>query len=676
MTTIVPKTFMRCTPLLASALVATVVLAADADTQKYSIAEGTFQPTWESLKQYQCPEWFRDAKFGIWAHWGVQCVPEQGDWYAWHMYRPGDREFQYHLEHYGHPSQFGLKDLCNAWKAEKWDPERLIQLYKRAGAKYFVAMANHHDNFDNWDSKYQPWNSVNVGPKKDLIGIWAKTARKEGLRFGVTVHNARAWDWLEAAHGSDKDGPMKGVPYDGALTKADGKGQWWEGLDPADLYGPHGAARTPAARKAYEVKWFNRTKDLVDKYRPDLLYFDDVWLPLGEAGTNIAAHYYNANLQWHDGKQEAVLNSKRAQAGCRSAVVLDIERGSRDALDEHPWQTDTCIGDWHYKRGIGYKSAKEVVGILVDVVSKNGNLLLNIPVRGDGTIDDRECQILEDLASWMAVNSECIFGTRPWKVYGEGPARKVGNVLKEDRFFNGRDVANVRFTTKGDVLYAISLHWPADRKLVIRSLAASQDRSAGVVSSVSLLGCNEKLQWSRTNAGLAVTMPEKKPCDHAYALKIIGQGLAPVASKDASIGPGSDGRILLGAVTASIHGSSPQFHPGKGDDKIGTIGDCWNDWCDWVSWEAKLAKPGKYTVQVAYFCADRLSGSEFTVSVGGKILNGKVGPTGPTGDGLKTETLGTINVKRAGLQIVRFQPKTGKWCPGIELRSVVLAPAD
>jgi hypothetical protein len=197
-----------------------------------------------------------------------------------------------------------------------------------------------------------------------------------------------------------------------------------------------------------------------------------------------------------------------------------------------------------------------------------------------------------------------------------------------------------------------------------------------VVSSVSLLGCNEELQWSRTDKGLAVTMPEKKPCEHAYALKICGQRLAPVASKDTSIGPGSDGRILLGAVAASIHGASPQFHPGKGDDKIGTISDCWNDWCDWVSWEAKLAKPGQYTVQVAYSCADRLSGSEFTVSVGENILGGRVGATGPNGEGLKTETLGTIHVKKAGLQIVRFQPKAAKWCPGIELKSVILVPTN
>ena len=213
----------------------------------YPIGEGPFKPDWRSLKEYECPEWFRDAKFGIWAHWSPQCEPEEGDWYARHMYEQGSVQYQYHVSHYGHPSVFGYKDVCDAWKAEKWDPEKMIQLYKRAGAKYFVALANHHDGFDCWDSTYQPWNSVRVGPKKDIVGTWAKMARKYGLHFGVSVHSARSWEWFEVAHGSDAAGPMKGVPYDGALTKADGKGKWWEGLDPADLYGPHGAAHARGA---------------------------------------------------------------------------------------------------------------------------------------------------------------------------------------------------------------------------------------------------------------------------------------------------------------------------------------------------------------------------------------------------------------------------------------------
>ena len=202
---------------------------------------GKFEPDWQSLRQYQVPDWFRDAKFGIWAHWGPQCAPEHGDWYARFLYMenaPGwaGDDYAYHRRHYGPPSEFGFKDVIHTWKAENWDPEKLMVLYKRAGAQYFVALANHHDNFDNYDSRYQPWNSVHMGPKKDLIGTWAKAARDNGLRFGVSIHAAHAWIWYEPSQGADESGNYAGVPYDGTLTKADGKGTWWEGYDPQDLY--------------------------------------------------------------------------------------------------------------------------------------------------------------------------------------------------------------------------------------------------------------------------------------------------------------------------------------------------------------------------------------------------------------------------------------------------------
>ena len=564
---------------------------------RFQIADGPYKSTWESLKQYECPEWFRDAKFGIWAHWGVQCVPEQGDWYAWHMYRPGDREFQYHIEHYGHPSKFGLKDLCNAWKAEKWDPDRLMQLYKKAGAQYFVAMGNHHDNFDNWDSKYQPWNSVNVGPRKDLLGMWEKSARKYELRFGVTIHAARAWDWLEAAHSSDPDGPNKGVPYDGALTKADGKGTWWDGLDPADLYCPHGTQRTPEARQAYQFNFFRRVTDMLDKYHPDLLYFDDIDLPCGEAGMNIAAHFYNANLLWNRGRQEAILNTKRAPSGCRKTILLDIERGQRDTLDPQPWQTDTCIGDWHYKKSIGYRQASSIVPMLVDIVSKNGNLLLNIPLKGDGTLDAEEVKILEQLGAWMAINSECIYGTRPWTTYGEGPSLKLGAISKETRYFNGQTAADIRFTKKGDTLYATLFDWPEDGKSIIRSLARTNRTERNKISSVNLLGCPDKLEWSQTGNGLVVNMPARKPCDYAYVLRIEGAELEAVPSKDdLSIAAGADGRIVLAAETASLFGYSPAFRI-RNKDKVISIGG-WTDWDDYVTWDVRVGKPGSYTVEI------------------------------------------------------------------------------
>ncbi len=497
------------------------------------IAEGPFTPDWRSFRQYECPEWFRDAKFGIWAHWSPQCQPEQGDWYAYHMYEQGSRYYQYHVEHYGHPSKFGYKDVCNLWKAEKWDPEKLIQLYKRAGAKYFVALANHHCNFDCWNSTYQPWNSVNIGPKKDLVGIWEETARRHGLRFGVTVHSARAWDWYEVAHGADATGPLKGVPYDGALTKADGKGMWWEGYDPADLYGPHGAARTPQARQAYVEKWFNRTKDLVDKYRPDLLYFDDTVPPLGDAGMSVVAHFCNANIARHQGKLEAVYNTKIYDAHPPKAfykcLVNDFEGGRADSIQPYPWQTDTCIGNWHYYRDAKYRTADDVIKELIDVVSKNGNLLLNIPLKGDGSPDDDELRFLDDLTKWMDINGEGIFGTRPWKVFGEGstkprgqdPAATATPARLSDEVIPGKtpNTREIRFTSKRRTLYAYLLAIPHD-DITIRSVGKSSDSASGVVAKVELLGSDAKLDWKQQGDGLVIKCPAMMPCEHAIALRI------------------------------------------------------------------------------------------------------------------------------------------------------------
>jgi len=634
--------------------------------EKIEFSDGPFKPAWESLKQYECPEWFRDAKFGIWACWSPQCVPEQGDWYARNMYMQGSAHYNYHLKTYGHPSKFGYKDICNLWKGEKWDPDRMMQLYKRAGAKYFTFMANHHCNFDAWDSKYQQWNSVNIGPKKDITGIFAETARKYGLRFGVTVHNARSWEWFDVAHGSDKDGALKGVPYDGVLTRAAGKGQWWEGYDPAELYGPCGAARTPEARQTYIRKWFYRTKDLLDKYHPDLLYFDDGDLPLGDAGKSIAAHFYNANRQWHNGKLEAVLNIKGPPPGCRKAIVLDLERGLADKLEQFPWQTDTCIGDWHYRRGIHYKSATTVVAMLADIVSKNGNLLLNIPVRGDGSIDDEEVKFLQEMAAWMDVNSEAIFGTRPWQVFGEGRAQGKGGHFNEGALrYTAQDI---RFTTKGGMLYAVALGWPEDRKLTVRSLAAP----AGKVTAVSLAGHPGALEWSQTGAGLEVRLPEQKPCEHAWVLRIAGQDLkpAPVAVEGAVIAPQADGRIVLRARDANIHGDSPQYETGGGKDNIGY----WGDAGDHVSWDMKLAKAGTYEVEIAYSCQNGSEGSEYTVAAGDQTITGKSKATGSWAV-FTTETLGALKLDKTGTLTLTVKPKTPPAWKVIGLQSVTLKPA-
>ena len=507
-------------------------------TSSEPVAAGKFQPTWDSLKQYECPQWFRDAKFGIWAHWGPQCEPEDGDWYAREMYIPGNGHYRFHTNHYGSPLVFGFKDVIHEFHAENWDPEKLMELYKRAGAQYFFALANHHDNFDNWDSKYQPWNSVAVGPKKDLIGGWAKAARKNGLRFGVSVHAAHAWSWYEPAQA-----------FDGTLTKTDGKGLWWDGLDPQDLYAqnhPHSrgwnnpntihsqwdwgnGVNIPS--QAYCDKFYNRTADLIKRYHPDLIYFDDTALPLwpiSDAGLKIAADFYNTNQKLHH--DDGVLFGKILSAQQRQCMVWDIERGSANEIQPYPWQTDTCLGNWHYDRNVydrnGYKSAKTVIQSLVNIVSKNGNLLLNVPVRGDGTIDEKELKIVQGIAGWMDVNKECIFGTRPWKVFGEGPA-SAGAVLSAQGFNEGRGkpltAEDVRFTQKGNVLYATVLGAPTNG-VSIKSLGKNAKLLDQKISRIQLLGSKEKLTWQQTDAALVIGQPEKAPNNFANVFKISLRG--------------------------------------------------------------------------------------------------------------------------------------------------------
>jgi alpha-L-fucosidase len=509
-----------------------------------------FQPSWESLAHYTVPDWFRDAKFGVWAHWSAQCVPEQGDWYARLMYIQGQPAYDHHVKTYGHPSRVGFMEIDNLWRAEAWEPDELMALYRNAGAKYFMALANHHDNFDAYDSEHHAWNSVNIGPKKDIVGTWAKAARKAGLRFGVSNHSAHAWHWFQAAYGYDGEGPMGGVRYDAAtLTRADGKGKWWEGLDPQELYtgsnlkmpdGLRGMAAVdrwhqehdgvwsedpPPNNPEFVRKWSLRCRDLLEKYRPDLLYFDDTALPLGQAGLDAAAWYYNANMAWNGGKLDAVVTGKQLAAQQRSAIVEDVERGFSDTLRALPWQTDTCLGNWHYDRPLferhGYKSAGSVITRLCDVVAKNGNLMLSVPIRGNGTIDSDEVAILEALAAWMKINGEAIFGTRPWRTYGEGPTQiKAGMFSEKDiKPFTTQDI---RFTTRRGVLYALALGWPDTPTLKVTSLAANVP---GHVQRVEILGTNQALEFVRDAGGLTITLPQRPLGRDAYAFRILGNGL-------------------------------------------------------------------------------------------------------------------------------------------------------
>lgn len=512
-----------------------------------SIIDGPFQPNWDSLQSYQTPDWYRNAKFGIWAHWGPQCQPEFGDWYAREMYMEGNKKYQYHLEKYGHPSVFGFKDVINNWKAEKWNPGELLALYKKAGARYFMALANHHDNFDLYKSKYHAWNAVNLGPKKDLIGGWRKAAMEQGLKFGVSVHASHAWTWYETSRRADKQGPYAGLPYDGSLTKKEGKGKWWEGYDPQELYaqdhplsensndnnGIHkqwdwsnGAAKPS---KAYCRKFLNRTLDLINNYHPDLLYFDDTALPLwpvNDAGLKIAAHYYNKSVK-EKGSVQVALFGKILNEAQRKCMIWDIERGQSNNIEPLPWQTDTCIGSWHYNQPVyanhKYKSAKTVIQTLVDIVSKNGNLCLSVPVKGDGTIDSDERAIVEEIGQWMQLNSEAIYDTRPWKIFGEGPAIENAAPLSAQGFNEGKGKPftseDIRFTQKGGALYAIFLGWPENKKLFVKNLARDKYKT---INQVHLIGMDASIRFEQDEKGLSLILPEKTPVlSYANCLKIL-----------------------------------------------------------------------------------------------------------------------------------------------------------
>ncbi len=517
---------------------------ASAQDYKVEVAEtdekmeqGRFEPTWQSLSGYDVPEWFRDAKFGIWAHWGPQCVEGSGDWMARKLYQEDTYQYKYHVEHYGHPSEVGFKDILPLFKAEHWQPDSLVAFYKKVGARYFFVLGNHHDNYDLWDSKYQPWNSMNIGPKRDVLAEWAEAARKQGLPFGISLHADHAWTWYEPAQRYDRNGPKAGVPYDGTLTKADGKGKWWEGYDPQALYAQDhpmssgswadgmihsqwawdNGASIPSQK--FVTNFYNRTLDVINRYNPDLLYFDATvmpFYPISDAGLKIAAHFYNHNEHTRKGKMSAVMFGKILDENQRQAITWDVERGTPSEIMQQPWQTCTCLGDWHYNTQTyernRYKSATLVVRQLVDVVSKNGNLLLNVPLRADGTFDEKEKTILDELAVWIATNGESIFGTRPCAIFGEGPVAENGVALKAQGFNDGQykkmDSREIRFNQTRKYVYATAMAWPTDGSLTIKSLAKDNELTGKKkIESVYLLG-HGKLQATQTADGLTVKLPE------------------------------------------------------------------------------------------------------------------------------------------------------------------------
>jgi len=461
------------------------------------------------VEHFTVPAWYRDAKLGMWAHWGPQCAPEMGDWYGRHLYLEDHPQGEHFRRHYGHPADTGFAGIIAGWQAESWDPDAVFSAYAAAGARFLVAMACHHDNFDLFDSPHG-WNATRIGPRRDLVGGWARAARRLGLPFGVSNHASHAWHWWQTAYGYDTQGPRRGERYDAfRLTRADGRGRSWEGLDPQALYTgrwmvPPDALADPAALRAwhdshsgqwlesvppgargsaYARHWLARQMVLVERYQPDFLYQDSHYLPFGEIGVQAAAHFYNSAIA-RTGEFSGVMS-----AGFRpgEGTLHNHERKAAGEILPEPWQAATCIGDWHYNRGRfreqSYVPADDVIRQLADVVSKNGTLLLSIPLRGEGTLDAEERAILAALGRWMAREGEtAIYGSRPWRRFGEEGG------------------GGVRYTRKGARLNALLLD-PAPGRLVLEALADS------AVERVALAG-GGPLEFARGREGLAVELPQ------------------------------------------------------------------------------------------------------------------------------------------------------------------------
>ena len=462
------------------------------------IPEGPFKPSWDSLVNYQVPEWYIDGKFGIFIHWGLYAVPAFGnEWYPRNMYLQDAKEFEHHVKTYGPQSQFGYKDFIPLFKAENYDPDHWAELFRSAGARFVVPVAEHHDGFAMYDTALSAWNAAKMGPKRDLIGELAEAVRKQWMVFGLSSHRAEHWWFM--------DGGMK---FDSDVQDAAHAG----------LYGP-AQPRDTQPNEEFLDDWLARTCELVDKYQPQLVWFD-WWIEQPTFAPYLkkfAAYYYNRAAEWERG---VAINYKN-ESFYREAAVYDIERGQLTDINPHFWQTDTAIArnSWGFVQEQSYKSAGSIVGDLVDIVSKNGALLLNIGPKADGTIPEPEEEVLLEIGRWLSVNGEAIYDTRPWKVYGEGPTQ-VGKGSFTDTRREAFTSQDIRFTTKGDALYATLLAWPENGEVTIQSLGSNLRLFAADIASVELLGAKDPLKWSRTVRGLKVKLPTGKPCNHAYALKI------------------------------------------------------------------------------------------------------------------------------------------------------------
>lgn len=522
------------------------------------ITSGPYEPTWKSIEANYpgTPEWLRDSKFGIWIHFGPQSAGESGDWYARKMYVEGTPAYENHLKNYGHPSEVGYKEVLRDWNPKKFNPKALVDIYRDAGARFLIIQGVHHDQFDMWDSKYQPWNSTRLGPKRDLIGEWEKAARKAGIRFGLTFHHEYSWWWWQTAFQSDTKGDKKGVPYDGNLTLADGKGKWWEGLDPKYLYGINLREYETVAEAAnsrwsppqagifsghleytewYAKWWALRMMDAVDKYNPDFIYTDGTdQQPFSGSGTGtgykcdamqrVIADFYNKTLD-RRGKVDvfSIVKFRKQTNGtvntCETGIPGNIKT-------DQAWIAETPVGDWFYGPNFVY-SSDAVIRYLLEIVARDGAVGVSIPLRPDGSLDEGCVKMLKEVGEWMRINGQGIYGSSAWSVLGEGKDGKL-NVLPGG--FIGANQANhsfyatdFRFTVgKDGAIYAWCMTVPkAGDKLKIVSLGSDAGIGQKQVTSVELLGEKNKIEWKQEADGLNIVYPDSAHLKTAVGFRIV-----------------------------------------------------------------------------------------------------------------------------------------------------------
>lgn len=491
-----------------------------------------FSPTFESLSQYQCPEWFRNVKFGIWSHWGPQSVPMYGDWYARRMYIENSPCYLYHLRHYGHPSEFGYKDICNLWKAENFNPDELMELYYKAGARYFVAQGMHHDNFFNFPSKYNKMNSREVGPMKDICGMWKTASEKYNMPFGLTEHLSASFSWWSTNKGHDKEGPYKGIPYDG--NDPEYRDFYYDNYEHVEETTDDFSIPWYTKNKNFQDYWLNVMKEMIDLYKPDLIYTDgglpfqnircirnlngnyksDIPLDLESEeyknGLEAVSYLYNTSIE-KNGENKAVYAQKDRRPQVYNVGILDLEKRKLPNTAEAPWQTDTCIGNWFYDVKNPYKKPMEIIGLLVDIISKNGTMLLNILQKPDGSIDTHAKWILGELASWFEICSEGVYDTRPWKISMEGTGKSVN--IEDGELSDNWEEGDYRFTKKDGNVYVFILKSPKENVAIIKSFKDEK------IKTVELLGHGE-VNFSHNIGILVVELPKEMPTEYANCLKI------------------------------------------------------------------------------------------------------------------------------------------------------------